>query len=115
MTPEVRHGYLLPYDGYSHRVAVLRFIQDIPLHPGHPTYPLVEFVQNSLPQFRGRPMLVLWGMRDFCFNERFLEGWIERFPQAEVHRFADAGHYVVEDAAEEVIAHVRRFLASCPG
>jgi len=111
MTPEVRRGYLLPYDSYAHRVAVLRFVQDIPLHPSHPTYPLVESIQNSLPRFRSRSMLVLWGMRDFCFNERFLAGWIERFPQAEVHRFAAAGHYVVEDAAEEIIAHVRRFLA----
>ncbi len=27
-----------------------------------------------------------------------LNGWIERFPEAEVYRFPDAGHYVVEDA-----------------
>ena len=32
-----------------------------------------------------------------------------RFPDAEVHRFADAGHYVLEDA-EEVVPLIRGFL-----
>ncbi|MHC4235964.1 MAG: alpha/beta hydrolase, partial [Planctomycetota bacterium] len=113
MTAEVRAGYLLPYDSYARRIAVLRFVQDIPLRPGDPSYALVESIEESLPLFRERPMIILWGMRDFCFTERFLEGWIERFPQAQVHRFSEAGHYVLEDASEEIIPLVRHFLARC--
>lgn len=30
MTPEVKKGYLAPYDSYENRVATLRFVQDIP-------------------------------------------------------------------------------------
>ena len=112
MTPDVRAGYLLPYDNYPNRVAILRFVQDIPVGPSHPTYPLIRSIEAGLAELRDRPMLICWGMRDFCFTERFLDCWIERFPEAEVHRFAEAGHYVVEDAADEILPLVRSFLRS---
>ncbi len=36
------------------------------------------------------------------------------FPAAEVHRFPDAGHYVLEDAGEEILPLVRDFLRRHP-
>ena len=36
MTPAVRAGYLAPYDCWAHRVAVYRFVLDIPLRPVTP-------------------------------------------------------------------------------
>jgi pimeloyl-ACP methyl ester carboxylesterase len=110
MTPEVRAGYLLPYGSYAHRIAILRFVRDIPMRPGDCSYALLESIEAALPRFRDRPMIILWGMADFCFNERFLNGWIERFPEAQVHRFSQAGHYVLEDAAEQIMPLVCRFL-----
>jgi haloalkane dehalogenase len=35
---------------------------------------------------------------------------VQVFPQAEVHRLDDAGHYVVEDAHERIVPLVARFL-----
>jgi haloalkane dehalogenase len=35
---------------------------------------------------------------------------LEFFPHAEVHRYEDAGHYVLEDAGEEVALRVEEFL-----
>ncbi|MCP4594636.1 MAG: alpha/beta fold hydrolase [bacterium] len=110
MTPEVRRGYLFPYRTYASRIAVHRFVQDIPTDPTHETYGLIQSIDAALSRFRDRPMLVCWGLRDFCFTESFLDEWVERFPDAEVHRYPDAGHYVVEDAAEEVLPRVRKFL-----
>jgi haloalkane dehalogenase len=111
LTPDVRAGYLLPYDSYRYRVAVHRFIQDIPESPDHPTYASIEQIDRSLRLFRDRPAIVFWGLQDFCFTEHFLDGWIERFPGAVVHIFEDAGHYVVEDAHERIIPLLRQFLA----
>lgn len=110
MTSEVKRGYLLPYDSYRNRVAVLRFVQDIPTKPSHPSYALLESIESSLSQFHDRPMIIFWGEQDFCFNQVFLDSWIERFPQAAVHRFADAGHYVVEDAHERILPLLHEFL-----
>jgi cis-3-alkyl-4-acyloxetan-2-one decarboxylase len=110
MTPNTVQGYLRPYNSWQNRVAVLRFVQDIPMNPNHPTYPLIKEIGEGLHVFKETPMLICWGGQDFCFNDEFLEEWRERFPGAEVHRFADAGHYVMEDAHEEIIPLVKRFL-----
>ena len=55
-------------------------------------------------------MLICWGMKDFVFDEDFLREWIRRFPKAETHRFANAGHYVVEDSFSEIGLLVEEFL-----
>lgn len=110
MTPDVRRGYLHPYDSFANRIAVHRFVEDIPLSPADPSYALLRQIEASLPQFRDRPMLICWGGQDFCFNDWFLTQWIERFPAARSHRFEDAGHYVLEDAHERILPLVNRFL-----
>jgi haloalkane dehalogenase len=110
MTEPVRRGYLLPYDTPDHRVGVLCFVRDIPLHPRVPSYRVVQQIEAGLLQFRDHPMLIAWGMGDFCFTEFYLNEWIARFPRAEVHRFEDAGHYVVEDAHERIDPLLRRFV-----
>jgi haloalkane dehalogenase len=113
LPPEVRRMYLAPYDSWANRVAVLRFVQTIPLAHGDPGYEIISATEAALPQFRNRPMLICWGMRDFVFDADFLAEWERRFPDAEVHRFADAGHYVLEDA-EEVVPLIRGFLERHP-
>jgi len=50
-------------------------------------------------------------MRDFVFDSHFLDEWERRFPDARIMRFDDAGHYIVEDAAKEIIPEVERFLS----
>jgi len=55
-------------------------------------------------------MLIVWGGRDFCFDDTFLARWRELFPAANCVRLDDAGHYVLEDAAEEVIPLIRDHL-----
>lgn len=110
MSKEVRKAYLSPYDSWANRIALHQFVKDIPLKAGDPSYPLLSDVENRLDLFVERPMLICWGERDFVFDGHFLEEWIRRFPRAEVHRFADAGHYVLEDASEEIVPLVREFL-----
>lgn len=110
MSEEVRAGYLAPYDSWRNRIAVLRFVQDIPLRSGDQGYDLVTEVENNLHRLKDIPMLICWGAKDFVFDEHFLVEWTRRFPKAEVHRFADAGHYVLEDAREEIAALIRHFL-----
>ena len=98
--------------GQPHRGAALR--------GGHPPGARGQSLRpggadaESLTQFQDRPMLICWGGKDFVFDRHFLGEWRRRFPKAEVHRFADAGHYVLEDAADEIIPLVKDFLAQHP-
>src|SRR5262249_84637 len=111
---DVRAGLLAPYDSPANRIAILRFVQSIPLRPGDPGYDVVSETENALAQFRDRPMVICWGMQDFVFDRHFLDEWIRRFPEAELLRFPDCGHYILEDATTEVIDAVKRFLSTHP-
>ncbi|NJN18071.1 MAG: alpha/beta fold hydrolase [Oscillochloris sp.] len=111
LTPEVRAGYLWPYNSWRNRIAQLRFVQDIPLRPDHPTWPVVDGIDRELSVLRNKPMQILWGGKDWCFSDHFLAGWLERFPHAQALRFDHAGHYVLEDAHEEIVPRVVGFFA----
>jgi pimeloyl-ACP methyl ester carboxylesterase len=114
LPPEVREMYLRPYDTPEHRVAVLKFVQTIPLTETDPGYDIVRDTAAALPKFAGVPTLLLWGMKDFVFDRHFLAEWQKHFPHAETHTWPDCGHYLLEDAGEEVIMRVREFLAKHP-
>jgi len=107
---EVLEGYLAPYNRPSRRVALLRFIQDIPLGTADASFPLLEEIERSLVHLRRIPVLICWGGRDFIFDAPFLARWRELLPEAEVRIFPEAGHYLLEDAAVEVLARMREFL-----
>lgn len=108
---EIRDAYCAPYDSWNDRIATLRFVEDIPLKPGDGGYEIVSDTAEGLEGFRDRPALVCWGAKDFVFDDHFLAEWQRFLPNADVHRFADCGHYILEDASEEVIPLIRTFLA----
>ncbi len=110
MRPEVAQSFLAPYNSWRNRIAVHRFVQDIPMKPTHPSWSTLVAVEEGLCHLQQVPMLLCWGGRDFCFNDWFYEQWQRRFPQAEAHYYKDAGHYVLEDALEEIAPLVDRFL-----
>jgi len=94
--------YLQPYDSWANRIALLRFVQDIPLSPKDASWGTLLEVEKGLNLFRQTPMLILWGGKDFCFTRYYFDEWVQRFPNAVKHFFPDAGHYVLEDALEEI-------------
>ncbi|OEG72066.1 alpha/beta hydrolase [Shewanella colwelliana] len=110
MPAEVRKAYVAPFNSWANRISTLRFVQDIPLKPGDRNYQLVSDIADSLAQFKNVPMMICWGLQDFVFDKHFLDEWKLRFPQAQVHEFADCGHYILEDASEEVVSHIKQFM-----
>lgn len=114
MTAEVRAGLLAPYDSWAHRTAVHRFVADIPLSPRHPSFAAIREIEQGLAQFRNHPVCLIWGMRDWCFTPHFLDRFLDFFPQATVHRLDHAGHYVIEDAHEEIVPLLHQFFAETP-
>ena len=105
-----QRGYLAPYQEWSSRVAVHRFVADIPLLPSDPWYGYIDRVDAGLARLAGHPVLIAWGLGDFVFDKHFLQAWRQRLPQARVHEFADCGHYLFEDAREELDQLVPDFL-----
>ena len=114
LAKDVKRGLTAPYNCWDHRLAVLRFVQDIPLSPRDHSYLAAKSVDDNLAQFADTPIMICWGDHDFVFNDTFFNEWQRRFPEAETHRFPDAGHYVLEDVPEKIVPLVQDFLQRHP-
>jgi acyl-coenzyme A synthetase/AMP-(fatty) acid ligase len=107
---EVRRALRAPYSGADRRRAVGDFVADIPLEPRHPSRPVLDHLAAGLTELATVPTLLLWGPRDPVFTQTSLRDLQRRLPHADLHRYAQASHLVVEDApqsAEDAWSWVR--------
>ena len=110
LTKPIRAAMLAPYNSWNNRLAIYRFVQDIPLSVRHPSYETLKRIEESLPQFREHRVCLIWGMLDWCFSPVYLKRFLQFFPEADVHRLDGAHHLVLEDAPDEVAAALESFL-----
>jgi len=108
---EARAGLAAPYDSPAARLAVHEFVRDIPQSPRDPAYAVLARTESRLHLLQDRATVVCWGMKDPVFDEVVLDHLLTLLPQAEVHRYADAGHFVLEDAADRIVPIATRLLA----
>lgn len=111
MKPNIKAGFLAPYPDWKSRIAIDRFVKDIPLHSDHPSYSTLLEVESALEQWKEKPALLIWGMKDWCFSPEFLREFQDRLPNAESLEIPDAGHYIFEDAHEVILPRIREFLS----
>jgi len=107
---QVQKGYLLPYQKPRHRLATLKFVQTIPLSRTDPDFHIVSDTAKRLHRLTEKPMLILWGKKDFVFDMDYFNHWRYLFPNAHFQLFESAGHYVMEDRKSEIVHEIRRFL-----
>ncbi len=110
VSKEVRDAYKLPYDSPANRIATARFVQDIPLSEKDPGFDILLRTAEHLPLLKDKPCLIAWGEKDFVFDKTFLNRWLEFYPEAEVHRYADCGHYILEDGGPALIDTISKFI-----
>jgi haloalkane dehalogenase len=63
-------------------------------------------IERRLPRLRGRPALIVWPTRDVAFRRRELRRWEQLFPDHRTVPLTGAGHYIQEDAADEIVAAI---------
>ncbi len=107
---QVAQAYLAPYCNMRQRGAVYQFVKDIPLSSRHPSWQTLVDIEAGLPKLTNLPVLLTWGMRDWCFTPACLDKFCEIWPQAEVQRLVDVGHWVVEDAPAEALSFLEDWL-----
>jgi pimeloyl-ACP methyl ester carboxylesterase len=110
LTESTKKGLLFPYDNWKNRIAIWKFVRDIPHEKNHPSKAVLEKTSQQLANFTGTPSMACWGMKDFCFHGGFLNEWKKRWPNLDVHRLEDLGHYLLEDSFEDVRSKVEPFL-----
>ena len=57
------------------------------------------------------PALILWGPNDGYMPEGAARAWLRDLPDAELHLFEDAGHWLLETHLEQAVPPMRDFLA----
>ncbi|KLU02449.1 Haloalkane dehalogenase-like protein [Rhodopirellula islandica] len=111
MKPDVAAGLLAPYDSWKNRVAIDRFVRDIPLNDSHPTMKTLRQLESDLPDLASLPISLIWGMKDWCFRPECLRRFEAVWPDAEVTELATTGHYVIEDSPEETLQAIDSLLS----
>ena len=110
LRPAVARGYLAPYGSWDDRVAIQAFVDDIPMKASHPSWDALAECERTLPNLASKRIFLPWGERDWCFTTAFRDEFVRRFPGAIVEGYADAGHYVFEDAADRLRVGLNAFL-----
>jgi haloalkane dehalogenase len=111
LTAAARRGFLAPYAQAKDRLALARFIEDIPLTPAHPSFERLRQIDcNFTTALSQKPLALLWGLQDFVFNRQIFLDWRERLPQARTLVLPEAGHYLLEDEPDRAFAFVENFL-----
>ena len=68
----------------------------------------LEEVERGLPRLADRPALIVWGDRDFAFREAERKRFEGLFPRHRSLTLRGAGHYIQEDAPDEIVAAIEQ-------
>ena len=114
LADEVEAAYDAPFPGPESKTGALMFPELVPTEPDHPSAPALLGVREKLKRWE-KPALVLFSDSDPIFSPRVAEGIAELIPGAlPAETVASAGHFLQEDAGEQVAARIVGFLRS-PG
>jgi haloalkane dehalogenase len=110
LSDELVAAYDAPFPTPESKAGILAFPEQVPTEPDHPnTAPLLA-IREELKSW-SKPALVLFGDSDPIFAPAVADRISELIPGAlPAETIANAGHFVQEDAGEEVAARLVRFL-----
>jgi haloalkane dehalogenase len=114
LADEVEAAYDAPFPTPESKTGALMFPELVPTEPDHPSAAAMLAVRERLRRWE-KPTLVLFSDSDPVFSPRVAERLSELIPGAlPAETVADAGHFLQEDAGEEVAARIVEFLRT-PG
>ena len=103
-------AYDAPFPTAESKAGALAFPEQVPTEPEHPNTAPLMAIREALASWE-KPTLVLFGDSDPIFRPEVADAiarWIPGALPAEL--VANAGHFVQEDAGEEVAARIVEFL-----
>lgn len=110
LADEVVAAYDAPFPTAESKAGVLAFPEQVPTESEHPNTAPLMAIRDALASWE-KPTLVLFGDSDPIFRPEVADAiarWIPGALPAEL--VANAGHFVQEDAGEEVAARIVEFL-----
>jgi haloalkane dehalogenase len=77
--------------------------------------PFLAEIERGLPALADRPALIVWPTKDLAFRGRERRRWEKSFPKHQTLLLQGAGHYIQEDASQEIVDAVRTWQARLAG
>ena len=102
LAPEVMNAYRGPFPTPDSRRPIHVFPREI-LH----SRPFLAEIERGLAKLRDRPALLVWPTKDIAFREPERKRWEQLFPNHRTVILDGAGHYIQEDAPEEIVSAIR--------
>lgn len=109
--PRAMENYLFVHANAARRAALAAFPKMIPNCADHPNAAYIDEIRPVLERWQ-IPVLVVWPDGDVAWKADEGARIAQMVPDGEFHLVANAGHFVQEDAGEEVAHRVIRFLGS---
>ncbi len=107
---EIADAYDAPWPVPESKAGILAFPEHVPAEPENPSTAKMLEVKEALTRWE-KPALVLFGDSDPIFSPRVAENFVERIPGAfGPELVAGAGHFLQEDAGEQIGARIARFV-----
>jgi haloalkane dehalogenase len=73
--------------------------------------PFLADIRQGLTKLSERPALLVWPTKDVAFREPERKRWEQVFPSHQTVILEGAGHYIQEDAADEIVTAIRSWHA----
>lgn len=105
---KVKNAYIYPYLHEDQRQGILNFLNEIPWNKNSRNALLLNECENFISN-SNIPMKGIWGLRDFCFDEKYLNHWKMICPQLEIVQYPDAGHWCLEEKSSIINNEVEKF------
>jgi len=111
LSDDVRAAYAAPFPTPESKAGALAFPELVPVEPDHPTAAAVDRVRDALSSW-DKPAHVIWGAEDAVLPTAVAERFIALIPGATgPELIPGAGHFLQEDAPDEVAAAIARAIA----
>jgi haloalkane dehalogenase len=107
LSDEVMNAYRGPFPDKPSRLPMWVFPREILR-----SREFLAEIERGLPSLSDRPALIVWPTKDVAFKEPERKRWEQIFPNHKTVLIEGAGHYVPEDAPEEIVAAVREWQAA---
>ena len=102
--------YLAPFEKRRNRAPTHIFPRQL-----RAAGPFLAEICKGLHTLADKPALIVWGQKDFAFQEPERSRFEQIFPKHKIVLLPNAGHFIQEDAPDDIVQSVRSWLAAGDG
>ena len=110
----MKKAYTAPFPDKESCIGAMAFPKDIPKGDKHPSSKIMQEIRDNLTLLTDKFKIMIWGMKDKIFPPKIIEVWDRIYPGIKVYKIEQAGHFLQEDAPDQIVEIIKQFLKENP-